>query len=484
MQKDIFQRMASAGFRTFLALLALTCCMRSGASVRLDIPREPMGPGISNDFTGLSFEMSYVLPDARGRHFFRPGNEALVAMFHTLGVRVLRVGGNTADRATLPLPSREDVDSLFDFAAAAKVRVLFTLRLKTSNPEWASEMAGYIMKHHGAQVEALAIGNEPNVYYKTFGAYLAQWRPVAEFVMQSNGHDYPGLKLAAPGTSPGHEFWARDMAATFGRHGLVSLISQHDYPGGDARRATNAPAARDRLLSPAMDLHYAKFAAGWVPTVLSNGLPYRLEEANSFYDGGAKDVSDTFASALWGLDYQWWWAAHGCGGVNFHTGDKVAARDENKPCRYAVFWTAPDGYQVHPLAYALKMFSLAGPGHLLATRISNEDGLNICAYALISPEGAITVTLINREHGPNGRPAPFILNPALPDSSASCLELTALGNSVEAEDGILLGGSSIGTDGSWNGHWKAMPRQAESGTYHLTLPPASAVLVKITPAGR
>ena len=91
----------------------------------------------------------------------------------------------------------------------------------------------------------------------------------------------------------------------------MKFISQHDYPGGDARKVTDPAAARDKILSPAMDEHYAKFAENFVPAVASNGLACRLEEANSFYDGGATEVSDTFAAALWALNYQWWWAAHG-----------------------------------------------------------------------------------------------------------------------------------------------------------------------------
>ena len=51
-----------------------------------------------------------------------------------------------------------------------------------------------------------------------------------------------------------------------------------------------------------MENSYAKFAANFVPAVISNGRAFRFEEANSFYDGGALDASDTCASALWALD--------------------------------------------------------------------------------------------------------------------------------------------------------------------------------------
>jgi hypothetical protein len=49
-------------------------------------------------------------------------------------------------------------------------------------------------------------------------------------------------------------------------------------------------------------------------------VPYRLCETASFSGGGKPGVSDTFAAALWALDYLFVLASHGCGGVNMETG--------------------------------------------------------------------------------------------------------------------------------------------------------------------
>ena len=236
-------------------------------------------------------------------------------------------------------------------------------------------------RHYAKQLECFAIGNEPNVFSKEYAPYLAEWkRYAAQITAPTNS---PNAKFCGPSTSPGHETWARDFANEFGNHGPLAFISQHDYPGGDARRATNSAAARDKILSPAIDEHYTTFAANFVPAILSNGLPYRLEEANSFYDGGALDVSDTFASALWALDYQWWWAAHGASGINFHTGDKVAARDESKPCRYAVFWTSPRWLQRASDWLRAENVFAGRAGSLLPATIENADNLNLAVYAVV-----------------------------------------------------------------------------------------------------
>jgi hypothetical protein len=461
-----------------ILLLLTPAFAQAKSTVVIDVERQAPGQTIGTNFSGLSFEMQYVLTNSDGGHFFNTSNTALVSMFHQLGIKSLRVGGNTADRPSIPVPDEADVDSLFAFAKAAGVKVIYTLRLNEGDRDAATRMANYIVRHYRDELAGLAIGNEPNVFSKSYAPYLAEWkRYSAEITAPTNS---PDAKFCGPSTSPGHEHWAADFADEFGNQGPLAFIAQHDYPGGDARRATNAAAARDTLLSPAIDEHYAKFAARFVPTILSNALPYRLEEANSFYDGGAKDASDTFASALWALDYQWWWAEHQASGINFHTGDKVATSETNKPCRYAVFWTAPDGYNVHPLGYALKMFSLGARGRLLPIMVENTDDLNLRVYAAASDENQVFITLINREHGDSARAMEIILDPVLKNGSARFMLLTAPGNDVAAKTGVTLGGAEIQDDGTWEGKWTPLLPSGADGKFVLELPPATAGLVRFT----
>ena len=452
------------------------CHAQTPVTIQL-LPQET-GTAIAPDFVGLSFEMQYVLASTNGYHLFSPKNKALIATFKTLGIQNLRVGGNTADRPTIPTPKEADVDSLFAFAKAAGVKVIYTLRLNQGSLDDATQMANYITRHYAKQLESFAIGNEPNVFSKEYAPYLAEWKRYA--VQITAPTNSPLAKFCGPSTSPGHETWARDFAIEFGNRGPLAFISQHDYPGGDAHRATNSAAARDKILSPDIDAHYTNFSANFVPAILSNALPYRLEEANSFYDGGALDVSDTFASALWALDYQWWWASHGASGINFHTGDKVAARDENKPCRYAVFWTSPQGYNVHPIGYALKMFSLGARGSLLSTAIENTGNLNAAIYAAAADENNISVTIINREHGSAGRTAEITLNPGLSNPRAEVMFLTTTNGDIATKTGVTLGGAEIQDNAKWNGKWTRLNASKTGGQITLALPASSAAIVKIT----
>lgn len=463
-------------------LSALVCSGVFSAGIALaqspvTVAVDTTAPGlpVAGDFSGLSFEMKDVLPDTNGNYFFSPANRPLVALFKTLGIKNLRVGGNTADRPTVPVPTESDVDSLFAFARAAEVKVIYTLRLNHGELAAAVKLADYISQHYKNQLAGFAIGNEPNVFSTNYDVYLAEWKRYAAQIT-APAHS-PDARFCGPGVSPGHEKWSARFAGDLAGSGQIAFISQHDYPGGDARSVTNPAVARDKILSPAMAKHYAKFAANFVPAVLSNGLACRLEEANSFYDGGALDVSDTFAAALWALDYQWWWEAHGMCGINFHTGDKVAARDMNKPCRYAAFWTSDKGYHVHPLGYGIKAFNLVGQGNLLPLTITNADEINFTAYAVRAADQNLFVTLINREHAAGAHAANVMI--ATPEKFARGRIISLTAPDVAAKTGVTLGGAEIMDDGSWKGKWQQL-KPGKDGQFAVNIPAASVAVVELS----
>src|SRR5579863_4487796 len=178
-----------------LVLILAFACLAAGrldaqVVINLGVDVQHPGPAIPADFVGLSFEMQRVLPDTNGSHFFSPENKPLIATFKTLGIKSLRVGGNTADRPTLPVPSQADVDQLFSFAKAADVKVIYTLRLNQGDPAAAAEMANYISRHYSGQLDCFAIGNEPNVFSTNFDVYLTEWkRYAAQITAPSNSPD-------------------------------------------------------------------------------------------------------------------------------------------------------------------------------------------------------------------------------------------------------------------------------------------------------
>jgi len=445
------------------------------------------GPAIAPDFSGLSFEVSTLLPNDQGIRYFRPDNLPLINLFHTLGIKNLRIGGNTSDRDARKLPEEADLDSLFEFAKTADVKVIYCLRLHNGDPQADAATAKYILSHYAAQLDCFSIGQEPSAYpvEKTdtrpqgermgatnekyqYSDYAADWKKFADIIIAEN----PNVKFAGPSVH-NNGVWAQKFMTDFGQTNHVGLVTEHLYAGGAGGKVPTPEIGRDRMLSNDFKAKYAKLYDSFVPMAISNGLPYRLEEVNNYFNGGATNVSNTFASALWGLDFMYWWAAHGATGLNFHTGDRVAAGYALQPSKYTAFFSTTNGYNIRPLGYAIKAFSLGGHGHLIPATISNPGHLNLSAYAVLGDDQRIYLTIINKEHGTNARAANISLGGL---TAAQTISLSAPNNDVAATNGETLGDATIQSDGSWNGHWQ--PVDAAST---LTIPAASAAIFVLSP---
>jgi hypothetical protein len=444
--------------------------IRAQSPITLTIGPPMDAPAIASDFIGLSFETQILLSGAHGQCLFNGTNKPLIALFKTLGVKSLRIGGNTADLPKVRIPSPPEIDSLFAFAQAAGVKVIYTLRLRNGNMTNDAAIARYIEQHYSNQLSYFAIGNEPDYYrkvypiLKTYPAYRDAWKNFAT-VLRSAGVTTP---FCGPCTG-GLNSWTRDFASDFAPSGLVALITQHDYPGGSSRRTTNAATARDELLSSDWLSRYDNFYNSFATTAISNHLPYRLEEASNFSDGGVKNASDSFAGALWGLDYMYWWAVHGAIGINFHGRRWVP----NCVIRPAV----GQGCNVHPIGYGIKAFDLGSHGSLQSLTLANPHALDLTAYAVRQGTN-LFVTIINKSHGDNARSADVTLLSHASTRDASIIFLTASESNVAAQAGVTLGGAVIEDDGSWHGKWTPL-EPSSADRYHLHVPAASAAVVKL-----
>jgi hypothetical protein len=473
---DLRKPLCAAG-----AIGALLCAPMAMAQLSITVVIGPAtaGPSISSNFTGLSYEMSLLLPGKNGKHFFSPENKPLLQMFRTLGIKSLRVGGNTAERDTVALPGKAEIDSLFAFAKAAGVQVIYTLRLNGADPQADAETAKYVMDHYNSELTCFTLGNEPEKITTNYPPYREMFGKFLGVITAPT--NAPEARFSGPSTTHMNVSWSGQFARDFGRDRRIVLVSQHEYPARSGRNMTNAAAGCGKLLSPDLLKLYAAFHNEFVPAALSNGLPYRLEEANSFSNGGARGVSDAFAAALWGLDYLYWWAAQGAAGINFHTGGYVPGTQPRPPMNYAVFWNADDGLAARPLAYALKAFDLAANGRLVPVKsASNAGNINFRTYAVLAADKELYVTLINKENGPGRRDAEVTLSAGTNYVCGEVMLLTAPGGDVQAKSGVTLGGASIGNDGRWNGDWTPLAAPPSRGRFTLKVPAASAAIVKLT----
>ena len=125
-----------------LGLFCLTGIAAAQSAVSVTVDQTTTGQTISPNFTGFSYETLLIFPDSSGHFLFSGTNTALINMFKTLGIKSLRVGGNSADNVNdnngqLPADSTCEaadkcpiIDNLYAFAQAAGIKIIFTLRLK------------------------------------------------------------------------------------------------------------------------------------------------------------------------------------------------------------------------------------------------------------------------------------------------------------------------------------------------------------------
>ena len=491
------------------ATLALLCASASVAQtpapaptpasvVTISLDTANVGAAIPADYTGLSFEGSLLMPDKKtSLRVFRSDNKPLLQLFKTLNVKSLRIGGNTSDRDAVAMPSEADIDSLFAFAKASNTKVIYCLRLFKSTPEEAAKTASYIMDRYADLMQCFAIGQEPSAYPKppktgeaaakvgmgegfennSYASYAANWKKFAAAVLAAA----PNAKFCGPAVH-NNGAWAKLFMRDFAKTHPVVLIVEHLYPGGAGGKVLSPEVGISQMLSDKFIKACEKLHDSFVPETLANHLPYRIEETSNYYNGGAADVSNTYASALWGLDYMWWWATHDAAGLNFHTGDNVAAGPDLVPSKYTAYVSAPDGYYVRPLGYGIKAFALGSHGKLIPATVTNADNLNLNVYATQTENGDLTITIINKEHAAGARDADLTINlntNAASYKTAKTMTLAAPNNDITAKADITLGGAPIKNDGTWSGAWTPAPAPTD-GKLRLKAPASSATVLLVT----
>jgi len=428
---------------------------------------------LSPYFLGLSYESSMLLPKD-GRYYFDAHDTALVNTFKTLGIKHLRVGANAVDDPRIPVPQEGDIDMLFTFARAAGLKVIYSFRLKNGDPANSARLARYITDHYADGLDCFAIGNEPQFYFKSYDEYSAQWKPHYDAILKA----VPDAKFDGPSANG---YYARNLARDLFAAGHLAMASDHNYFLGSGRAGEkNPPATRARFLLNDIHGYYQTVYRQLGAVLASNGIPYRMDELNSCYWGGAKDASDTYAATLWALDCTHWWAAHHLLGMNYHTGESVGRDETFGAANYAAFVHKADGrgFDLRPQSYAFLAFTQGAHGRPLEAKMESASSFNFNAYCYRDRDGSIYLTLINKSYGDKAQTA--LVSLQLPQGTISGgwqrLDLVQENQDVAAKTGVTLGGASISPQGSWTGKWKKA-KSDESITPTFRVESASATIL-------
>jgi hypothetical protein len=166
-------------------------------------------------------------------------------------------------------------------------------------------------------------------------------------------------------------------------------------------------------------------------------VPYRFAETNSFYNGGASNVSDSYASALWVIDHLFACALNGAQGINLHGGGSGAGYTPIADSGGVVVGARPEFYGV-------TLFTLAGQGLVQQTTIS-ASGLNVTAYAIQAVSGAYSIIINNKDQTQNLN---VMIQLPQPAASAELIQMT--GPSLDATTGVMIQGASIQPTGAFS----------------------------------
>jgi hypothetical protein len=342
MKRRAFLRVAGGAAGSLLAADVLRA--QSGAAppihATLTIDESATLATIPEDFIGLSYESAQLANPA----FFAGTNSALVALFRDLsGKGVLRLGGGTSEFTAFttrepagPPPfdavgpdnsknvksdtpvTPKSLRNLRDFLDAADWSCLYGLNLGRGPVNRAQEEASYVRKILGPRLLAFQLGNEPDAWrnrYRpatwTYADYWKEWSAAHAAVVAR----VPDAKFVGPDVS-NKVAYVTGFAEDAKRNALdVVMLTSHYYAMGPA----GAPGMTiDKMLSPDPKLEHD------LPEIMeaahAAGLPYRMSEGNSCWNGGQPGVSDTLASALWVTEMMLEFASAGCAGVNLHGG--------------------------------------------------------------------------------------------------------------------------------------------------------------------
>ncbi len=498
-----------------VSVTATTAAGQSAAApdpaVTISVQDRTVGTAIPSGFLGLSFEFEAVRAyTGSDPSQINPVLEALIRNLSPGQAPVLRIGGDSTDVAYVPTHgvrpppyvgyplTRGWLATTGALAHAVGARMIIGLNLAANSPALAaSEARAYIRTFGRTAIDALEIGNEPNIYGKVTKYHTLRGTAVPA---RPHGFDYvqfrrqfraiatasPKLTLAGPalatGPSPAQGSWMGSMPHFIRGQRRLAVMTVHRYPlrncfvGPSSLQYPTIP----HLLSSYSTVGLADSVAPWVRIAHDAHRQLRVDELNSVACRGRAGVSDTFASALWATDALFALARAGVDGVDIHTLPKTA---------YEAFqfrhrggrWSA----QVRPVYYGLQLFAQAAPAgsQLLGlTRSGSDAGLS--AWATRAPDGTVRVVVINKDSRRDRTVA--IRAPTGRDAAATVERMLAA--SVRARGGVTLGGNSYGPSTSTG--MLATPKVTEiaatRGEIDLAVPHGSAALVSFgaaPPAG-
>lgn len=322
----------------------------------------------------------------------------------------------------------------------------------------ATEAAGVLDELNNTKVVSFEIGNEPDLYLESWNTlrtgtwtgttYAAEFLDRAGIVyrrvLEPRGMSSTFFETAQTASTISTTFTIDDLdnagiTASVNGSKFISSWNQHDY------YYFISVSTYGLTLANMMDLDTTDsqflYWTTEVSAALKTGLPYNLREMQSVGPTGMQNVSDTFGSALWTLNFFCYAASLNISSVQMHMTDNS----------YAAPWQPGHmnnvGPNVRPSYYSYAAFAqLLGAGNgttQLSALALDTARPNVRAYAAYADSTLSSVVLINarQANASETSKANLTFTVSLPDYAGQTLYLSYL----------TADGADSTSNATWNG---------------------------------
>jgi hypothetical protein len=422
------------------------------------------GAAIPDDFLGFSYETG-ALTDTL---IFGYDHIKYLNLLNNLGKGVIRINGfyanwvgwvkhprtpaliQTSKFYKTDTIATSDLDSMFTFIRRSNFKVIIGINTYTSTPAIALSEISYAWSKAKDVIQAFELGNEPDGLYKAdYDLYRRTIIPYYTLIKSR----IPSAPLIGPASVHPEHFGLQFIQQDADKAVFATI---HEYPVGE----TGVPDNVYQLLDNKY-IQKGHAQSHMIDTCSQrHNIRYRIAECNNFGNEGI-DVSDRFAAALWGVDFMMDAASANALGVNFHGGGRgftpILIKKGQLPIAQSLY-------------YGMLFFHQASKGRILPVNMT-PIGLSFKAYATLTSENTVLVTLINKSTDSDV----FVsLSCKSNYTKASLIRLTA--PSIYSKDSIQLAGSTVDSGGSWKPA-KSEIAPLSGGMVKLTVPKSSALLL-------
>ena len=357
----------------------------------------------------------------------------------------------------------------------------------------------------GSDLTSVEIGNEydnvttltPAEYYETLKQYYAA-------IQQALPHTK--VKVSGPSANTAkvntqlEGFVAAVQADIEGNKGtdprkMFSEISSHYYHGSHCG-ASNLSIATLMSTKTYTDTQAKLTGIMDLDNKLGGKIPSVLNESNSASCSGQPEVSNSYATSLWALDYQLQAAQTGISRIEFHTntaavcGDFKPRTSPEYPISYRYYgaFCAADQAQLDkhelsatPLYYGLWAFRQVPEGHFVDLGLVDTDTAKLRAYGVKGRDGKLTVVLLNIQDpaaAASTDDAVTLNLPGFRKGHAVTLTSTGAGGLASTDaSAITLGGQTVKANGHASGKIDDTKVDVDNGSASITVAPGTAQII-------